>query len=79
MVASLYTGILAGSVIGVFLPEAMAPILGLQVIYKAMWLISYVWPTLRANQPVPVGLSLAFLAIVIAYPAMMACAMMAPA
>ncbi|WP_300530116.1 hypothetical protein [Maricaulis sp.] len=79
MVASLYTGILAGSVVGVIWPEEMAPILGLQVVYKAMWLIAYVWPSVRARQPVPIGLSLAFAAIVTAYPALIICATIAPA
>jgi hypothetical protein len=79
MVASLYTGILAGSVVGVIWPEEMAPILGLQVLYKAMWLTSYVWPTWRARQPVPIGLSLAFMVIVVAYPALLVCAMIEPA
>jgi len=48
-----------------------APILLLQVTYKALWLVLYVLPRLRSadsRKEIPWGIAISFLLIVIFYP-----------
>ena len=68
---SLWTGILVCSVAGLFHPTVFAPILVLQVIYKAVWLVFYVLPRLsnaETRQEIPWGIASSFTFIVILYP-----------
>jgi hypothetical protein len=68
---SLWTGILVCSVAGLFHPTVFAPILVLQVIYKAVWLVFYVLPRLNnaeTRQEIHWGIASSFTFIVILYP-----------
>jgi hypothetical protein len=68
---SLWTGILVCSIAGFFQPNVFAPILFLQVVYKAVWLIFYVLPRLgspRTRKEIHWGIAGSFLLIVILYP-----------
>jgi hypothetical protein len=70
ILGSLWTAILIGSVLGLFLPIEMSPLLLIQVIYKILWLIVFVTPRLLGGRKheVPWGISLTFLVIVVSYP-----------
>lgn len=70
LVASLWFAIWACSVIGLWLPRPLWPILLLQVIYKAAYLLVFVWPLVRAEGlgAAPLGVSVSFLIIVAAWP-----------
>jgi hypothetical protein len=70
LVASLWTAILVASVVGLFRPETMSVVPLIQVFYKSMWLAIFVLPKLLAKPqaPVPAGISIVFLLIVITYP-----------
>jgi len=70
ILGSLWTAILIGSVIGLFFPAPMSPLLLIQVIYKTLWLLVFVLPRLFGgrSQEVPWGISLTFLVIVLSYP-----------
>lgn len=48
----------------------MSPLLLIQVIYKTLWLLTFVLPLLIAGRSgeVPWGISLTFLVIVLSYP-----------
>lgn len=70
ILGSLWTAILIGSVIGLFWPVAMSPLLLIQVIYKTLWLVVFVlprWFSGRSNE-VPWGIAGTFLVIVVSYP-----------
>lgn len=70
ILGSLWTAILIGSVIGLFHPVTMSPLLLIQVIYKSLWLIVFVLPLVargRSNA-VPWGVAGTFLLIVVTYP-----------
>ena len=70
ILGSLWTAILIGSVLGLFWPVPMSPLLLIQVIYKTLWLLVFVLPRLLGgrSQDVPWGISLTFLVIVVSYP-----------
>ncbi len=70
LVASLWTGILVCSVIGLMLPREMMAVLILQVIYKAVFLAREALPSLVAGiqDGPPLLLTIIFLAIVLTYP-----------
>ncbi len=70
ILGSLWTAILIGSVLGLFHPVTMSPLLLIQVIYKTLWLLVFVLPRLVAGRSVevPWGISLTFLVIVVSYP-----------
>ena len=70
ILGSLWTAILLGSVLGLFYPVTMSPLLLIQVIYKALWLMVFVIPKLLGGQrrEVPWGISLTFLVIIASYP-----------
>lgn len=78
LVASVWTAILLLSIAGLFAPDKFIVILIFQVIYKAIYLITYVIPTfLREGAgKVPLGLSLSFIAIVAVWPLIIWQAMM---
>ena len=70
ILGSLWTAILIGSVLGMFYPVPMSPLLLIQVIYKTLWLLGFVLPRLVGGRSgeVPWGISLTFLVIVVSYP-----------
>jgi hypothetical protein len=70
ILGSLWTAILVGSVVGLFFPVPMAPLLMVQVVYKTLWLLVYALPRLLDGRSgeVPWGISLTFLLIVLTYP-----------
>lgn len=70
ILGSLWTAILIGSVLALFYPVTMSPLLLTQVIYKTLWLLVFALPRLVAGRSgdVPWGISLTFLVIVVSYP-----------
>ncbi|PZU96004.1 MAG: hypothetical protein DCE90_11285 [Pseudanabaena sp.] len=71
LVGSLWTAILAGSVMGLFNPLTFSPLLLLQVIYKALWLWVYTLPRLINGDPyreIHWAISIIFILIVLLYP-----------
>lgn len=70
ILGSLWTAILIGSVLGLFFPVPMSPLLLIQVIYKTLWLLVFVTPRLIGGRTseVPSGIALVFLVIVVCYP-----------
>jgi hypothetical protein len=70
MIASLWTAILLGSAFGLVYPAAVQIILPIQIIYKSIWLITFVLPRLRSSGPgsVPMGITAVFAVIVVTYP-----------
>ena len=70
ILGSLWTAILIGSVVGLFFPLTMSALLLLQVIYKSLWLLVYVFPRILKNRSreVPWGIASTFLAIIVSYP-----------
>ncbi len=67
LVGSLWLAILAGSLAGLIWPAIFAPLLLVQIVYKATWLVTYVWPN-RGDPGIPMGISAIFLGIVLTYP-----------
>ena len=74
LVASLWSAIFLLSIAGLFQPKTFVPLLMLQVLYKLIYLVSYIVPTARARglHSIPQGLSLSFLLIVIVWPILIA-------
>jgi hypothetical protein len=73
MLAAMWLAIGIASGAGLFEPDAMAPVLLVQVIYKALWLLLYVAPLAarrRASQ-IPWGITSVFIGIVVSYPVML--------
>lgn len=70
ILGSLWTAILIGSVLGLVYPISMSPLLLIQIIYKAIWLLVFVLPRLLSGRrkEVPWGIALTFFVIVISYP-----------
>ena len=70
ILGSLWTAILVGSILGLFFPVQMSPLLLIQVIYKSLWLSVFVMPRLPKGKvsEVPSGIALVFLVIVLSYP-----------
>jgi len=68
LVGSLWAAILSASVFGLFMPVLFAPLLLVQIIYKALWLTLFVLPLMLAGKPVPWGIASIFAAIVLTYP-----------
>ena len=68
--ASAWTVILIGSVIGLFHPVSMSPVLLIQVIYISLWLGVFVVPLLVRGRfgEVDWGIAGTFLFIVLTYP-----------
>ncbi len=67
---SAWTVILIGSVIGLFHPVSMSPILLIQVVYNSLWLSVFVMPLLVRGRvgEMPWGIAGTFLLIVLTYP-----------
>ncbi|GJE01189.1 hypothetical protein [Methylobacterium isbiliense] len=68
LVAALWGAILVCSAIGLAWPRVMVGILVLQVVYKSIWLVTFVLPVWRAGDPVPWGPALTFVPIVLLWP-----------
>jgi hypothetical protein len=69
LVASLWTAILAASVCGLFFPRFFAPLLLVQIVYKALWLGVFVTPLLlQSDAKWPSGIAICFALIVLSYP-----------
>ena len=70
ILGSLWTAILIGSVLGLFYPVPMSPLLLIQVVYKSLWLAVFVLPRLLGGRggEVPWGIAGTFLVIVVSYP-----------
>ena len=62
--------ILLGSFAGLAWPGRMLPLLGLQVIYKAVWLALFAWPLFRDGgwAALPQGVTASFIVIVAVWP-----------
>jgi hypothetical protein len=70
LVGALWTAILVLSALGLYAPLRFSPVLILQVIYKALWLLVFALPRVvkgRAGS-VPWGIAGTFLLIVILWP-----------
>lgn len=74
LVASLWTAILIASLAGLAFPVLLAPVIFIQVIYKALWLATYALGK-RGGLPFPGGIALTFIAIVMCYPVLVALAL----
>jgi hypothetical protein len=69
LVGSLWSAILVASMAGLAIPRFFAPVLLIQIFYKALWLGLFVAPLLIAgNQKWPSGIAICFAAIVVTYP-----------
>jgi hypothetical protein len=70
ILGSVWTAILVGSILGLFFPVQMSPLLLMQVIYKSLWLLVFVLPLLLKGRSseVPWGIAVTFLGIVVSYP-----------
>lgn len=70
ILGSIWTAILGMSVLGLFMPFAMTPLLVMQVIYKSLWLVVFVLPRVigARGHEVPWGMAITFLVIVVSYP-----------
>ncbi len=70
MVGSLWAAIMLASLAGFWMPRFFAPVLLIQIFYKALWLGLFVLPVLQTAgwNAVPKGISIVFLGIVISYP-----------
>jgi hypothetical protein len=68
LVGSLWGAILAASIAGFVQPRFFAPVLLIQIFYKALWLMAFVAPLLAQKQPWPFGIAACFALIVVTYP-----------
>lgn len=68
LVGSLWLSILVASVAGLFLPRLFAPLLAMQVFYKATWLMTFVAPAAGRRARLPIGIAACFAMIVLAWP-----------
>lgn len=70
MVGSLWAAIMLASLAGFWMPRFFAPVLLIQIFYKALWLGLFVLPVLQTAgwNAAPKGISIVFLGIVVSYP-----------
>jgi hypothetical protein len=70
LVASLWSAILLGSIVGLMRPEPMSLIVPIQIVYKALWLFTFILPKFRAGDSasIPSGITIVFVLIVLTYP-----------
>ena len=70
LVGALWTGILVLSILGLFQPLRLSPVLLLQLIYKLVWLAVYVAPRLLRGETAAVPWAIAglFAGMVIVWP-----------
>jgi len=65
---SLWSTVLLGSVCGLLYPFSLRGLLVFQVVYKSIFLVSFVRPRLSAWSSLPAGLISSFVMIVLLYP-----------
>lgn len=68
LVGALWGGIFILSILGLFYPEKMSPVLLFQLIYKSAWLLFAALPALWQQQPYPKGMAVFFLVWVLVLP-----------
>lgn len=70
LVASLWSAILLASVAGLWSPAFFAPVILIQIVYKTLWLATFVLPLIVAGRmaEIPHGIAAIFAAIVVTYP-----------
>ncbi|MEM7303131.1 MAG: hypothetical protein AAF468_18780 [Pseudomonadota bacterium] len=68
LVGSLWFAILTASIAGLCWPAFFAPIIMVQILYKSLWLLAFVLSAFMADNPVPIGISITFILIVVTYP-----------
>ena len=70
ILGSLWTALLIGSVIGLFYPVSMSPLLLVQVIYKTLWWLVFVLPRLVCGRSGEIhwGIAGVFIFTVLTYP-----------
>lgn len=61
LVGCLWLSIAILSVLGLWKPSTFAPVLLIQLIYKATWLAVVAIPAIRTHQPYPGGMAIFFL------------------
>jgi hypothetical protein len=60
LVGCLWLAITILSILGLWRPLTFSPVLLLQLIYKATWLLIVALPAIKNNQPYPTGMALFF-------------------
>jgi hypothetical protein len=70
LVGSLWAAILLASVAGFWAPAFFAPVVLIQIVYKLLWLVTFVLPLILAGRSgdIPWGIATVFAAIVVTYP-----------
>ena len=70
LLGSLWTALLIGSILGLFYPVSMSPVLLIQVIYKTLWWLVFVLPRLSSGRSREVhwGSAGLFIFIILTYP-----------
>ena len=68
LVGALWWAIFLLSILGLFSPSQMSPVLLFQLIYKLSWVLFAVLPALLNNQPYPRGMAIFFIIWVILLP-----------
>ena len=70
LVGSLWFAVLASSVAGLWFPAWFAPVIVVQIIYKTVWLLTFVAPLVITGRSglVPWGITASFIGIVLTYP-----------
>ncbi|MBI1360084.1 MAG: hypothetical protein GC155_07345 [Alphaproteobacteria bacterium] len=74
LVGALWLAILVASMAGLYWPRLFAPLLAIQVFYKAAWLLAFVAPSAIAGRKLPSGIAICFAGIVVAWPVFLALA-----
>ena len=76
LVAALWTGVLVASLLGLWRPGSVASLLVFQVVYKTIWLATFVLPVWRSGgaAEVPWGVTSVFIFIVLLWPVVIAMA-----
>lgn len=68
LVGCLWLAIAILSFFGLWRPISFSPILLVQLIYKATWLLVVAIPAMRNDQPYPIGMAIFFLTWVLVLP-----------
>ncbi len=68
LVGSLWLAILVASVAGIAMPRLFWPVLAIQIVYKSVWLLSFVVPSATAGARIPLGVATTFALIVLTWP-----------
>jgi hypothetical protein len=68
LVGCLWFAIAILSILGLWRPISFSPILLVQLIYKATWLLVVAVPAIRNDQPYPLGMAIFFLTWILVLP-----------